>query len=642
MELTKKLRPLLCLASLFLLGLSGCSRSVEDIARWEKQHQVEKLAAALADPNDEVRKAAVISLGKLKAESAVEALTVRLNDPNESIQLATINALAGIGSPAAGTSLAEALVRGNTEVRIRAINALETLKPAEAIDSLAKALNDANEEVQHAATEALSAIGSPGTVPPLISALKLKRAETRIVAVKALATLKEASALGALIETLNDGHESVQLATCNAIGSLRDEAGFQPLAYKLTDQTSSTLVKTACIRALVKIDATQASKVFMETLTNSNSEICQAASAALLKIGDPAIPSIIEGLSHREKIVRNTSVDLLEKLNAIPTQGIARLWYQLARASREDTPEPEDDVISAMADMGEVAIPNLLDAASHPDPVIRKYGVLALDQIGESCIAAAQARVENQAIDDAKAWFAQRAQWHGAPSARLDQWGALAALNPEFTIDKVALQTLAGKGTGAKRLLDSKLFNITEAYIPLVIDLLDDKECGQSAQQRLAALDHHNAIPLIAAIQSSNRSIAEHAATMAAERADERAAHPLIEVLRAHVQKGEMLSNSPFYAALIKMNTPAAESILCKVRPNAKRAISLFEKQYGNAHVMFTQTMDPYRDNKSPVSFLLGYDQNGQRGSTEITFRKNSQGNWYPFPDLPKTLAELN
>ena len=48
-----------CLATaalaLMMMGLTGCSRTVEDVAKWEASGNVEKLTEALADPKVEVR-----------------------------------------------------------------------------------------------------------------------------------------------------------------------------------------------------------------------------------------------------------------------------------------------------------------------------------------------------------------------------------------------------------------------------------------------------------------------------------------------------------------------------------------------------------------------------------------------------------
>lgn len=83
-----KRRPLILfslLALVFTLGLVGCSRTIDDVAKWKAKGNIEKLIKALADPKTEVRQSAAEALGELKAEPAIDALAALFNDPEEGL-----------------------------------------------------------------------------------------------------------------------------------------------------------------------------------------------------------------------------------------------------------------------------------------------------------------------------------------------------------------------------------------------------------------------------------------------------------------------------------------------------------------------------------------------------------------------------
>ena len=93
------------LALVATLGLVGCSRTIDDIAKWKAKGNIEKLIQALEDPKVEVRQAAAVALGELKAEPAVDALAVLFSDPEERVTLAAVDALAAIGTDSTTTPL---------------------------------------------------------------------------------------------------------------------------------------------------------------------------------------------------------------------------------------------------------------------------------------------------------------------------------------------------------------------------------------------------------------------------------------------------------------------------------------------------------------------------------------------------------
>ena len=563
--------------ALMIMGLTGCSRTVDDVAKWEASGNIEKLTGALSDPKAEVREAALQSLGTLKAESAIDHIAACFNDSEDSVVLASVNALA--------------------------------------------------------------AMESKSTVTPLIAALKLENPAANMTAAEALGSLKAPSAVKPLAERLNSDNEEELLVVITAMGRIGGEAGSQPLVDKFSSSSSGT-VRMACINALPATGGPVALKALVDALSDSDDLIRESAKTSLIKIGDPAIPSIMAGLHSDNQAVRRTSVALLRGLDAVPTGGYALVWYQIARATTDENKEIDPETVNILVGMGMEAATPLFEAAAHRDPEIRDYAVIALESIGEPCAPKATTLVLARANPDAKAWFQGRTEWSGAPSWRLDLWGAITALNPQFEYSAGKASSLQAGSAGAAALLSRSDFSATRPNTPLMIHLLGDDTCAKAAKAKLTAAGFKAALPLIAALEDENIAIAEGAAAILSSREDPRAYEPLTNVLQRRIDAGEILSNSEIYTTLVKLNRNEADPLLLKVRPNTARAIQVFERQYRDAHVIAADTIDPYTDNEVPVTFHLAYQENGKPGSRDVTFKKDVNGNWHPSPALPYRLQQ--
>lgn len=558
--------------ALMMMGLTGCSRTVDDVAKWEASENIEKLTEALSDPKAEVREAALQSLGTLKVESTIDDIAACFNDSEEDVVLASVNALA--------------------------------------------------------------AMESKSTVTPLIAALKLESTDAHMTAAEALGTLKAPSAVRPLAELLSSDNEEELLVVIAAMSRIGREAGSRPLADQLAS-SSSTNIRKACIDALSATGGPVALKALVETLADSDDLIREAAKTALIKIGNPAIPSIMDGLRSDDPGVRGASVALLRGLDAIPTEGDTLAWYQLARATTDESKEIDPETVNILVDMGMDAATPLLEAAAHSDPEIRDYAVIALESIGEPCAPKATTLVLSRAKQDAKVWFQGRTAWSGAPSWRIDLWGAIAAFNPQFEYNAEKASTLKAGGTQAKELIARSDFTATRPYIPLLINLLGDKICANAAGEKLTTAGFKAAFPLIAALEDEDIAIAEGAAAILTPQEDQRAYEPLTNALQQRIDAGDKLSNSEIYTALIRLNRIEADPLLLKIRPNTARAIQVFERQYHDARVIAADTTDLYTDHQAPISFHLAYQENGKPGRLDVTFKKDAQGHWHPSPALP-------
>ncbi len=560
----KRLLIAFCSGLVLVLGGVGCSRTVEDVAKWTAAGNLDKLEKALADPKVEVRQAAAEALGDLKAEGSV--------------------------------------------------------------DVLASCLNDGEMEVKIAAVEALIAIGSSNTVTPLTASLKLEDADIRIRAARSLGTLKAVGAIPTLIDTLDDPVPEVQVAACEALGRMPGSRGAEPLVERLQRGSSPDLLRIACVQGLARAGGSVAMEALVGVLDDRNEQLRDEAIAALLRIGNDAVPAMIGGLRNEKAAIREASIRLLRGLGAIPAKGSDFVWYQLARVSLDDNAALRDEVVALLADQGQDAVAVLMDGAGHRVPAMRECAALALERMGESVLDSLVVQVRTAAGADARRWFEARDEWAGAPSTMLDLWGAVSALNPDFSLPApTVLQSPADAA-------------IERAAVPMLIQFLAEPELRKQASVKLEAAGACADLPLIAALASTNTAVSEAAAEIMKEKRDARAFQPLLDALRKRLDAGEMLSKSSLYSALLAMDSPDAEEVVRKIRPNTERAIQFVSRQYPSAKFFGASCFDPYTSNTDPVEFHVAYILEEKSGTLEVVFKQDDNGNWYPSPALPHRL----
>ena len=537
-----KTRPFIAFAILALL-LSGCSRTSEDIARWESNGNAKKLIDALQDPKVEIRIAAAEALGELKAEKAVNALGTLYSDAEDEAVLAAVKALASIKSNTATT--------------------------------------------------------------PLIAALKLNNSEARLTAIITLGEMKATGAVSALCESLSDSESANQYAAAQALGEIGDEKGSKSLAEQLN--SGSEKLRLDCVISLGKIGGEIATKGLISAMDDKSPDIQKEAIDSLVALGNPAVIYVIEALKADSSQIRSGAISVLN----VPPSGTDYIWFLLARVSVDDEDIIDPAVVSELVEMGNSAVETLLEAASHNVSDFREHAFLALENMGEPCVEQALATAHTRANPKGKVWFAERESWIGAPDWHIDLWAAVASLNPEF---------------GGHR-----------EPIPLWISQLGEAQ-PQSTMKQLTDAGNLAVFPLIAACSTTNSSIADQTAEILGNIGDIRAAQALMAVFEKKILEGEKLSSSPFYNALLKLDDPAAEPLLLKVRPNPYRSMRVFECKYPTLRAISAESRNASEDDDQPIVFRIGYINRGKMAEFEISFAKDELGDWKPSPPLPSQL----
>ena len=191
------------------------------------------------------RVAAARELGRRRDAGAVEYLPVYLNDEDPEVRLACVQALAEIGDPRAAMHLRWRLADADRRVRLAAVEAVGKVPDDQAAKELVALLRDSDAGLRAAAKRALLAIGAPA-LEPIEAAAGARGPDTRL----------------ALIELLG------------AIGG----AEVAPALVKLLATTDPTARRRAA---------------------GPNDEVRQAAIAALVAVGEPAVAPLDRAIVRR-------------------------------------------------------------------------------------------------------------------------------------------------------------------------------------------------------------------------------------------------------------------------------------------------------------------------------------------------------
>jgi HEAT repeat protein len=181
------------------------------------------------------------------------------------------------------TQMIAALRDQKMEVRAGAAWALGKLKAVEAVDQLLQTINDGDEYVRKEAVTALGEIGDYRAVTPLIEILEGEDTPyVRCGAAEALGVIGDISTIQILISILNREEDVIVLnGLTSALGNLAGPEAILPL-----------------IGLFEKEDGNLAERV----------------KRALNKIGQPALISLIQALSHSQPSIRRGAADTLGEM----------------------------------------------------------------------------------------------------------------------------------------------------------------------------------------------------------------------------------------------------------------------------------------------------------------------------------------
>lgn len=279
------------------------ARAVEVFAINKDKNAVPALIDALQGKYFSVRSRAALALGKIGHADAIQPLLIALKDREAEVRSAACLALGVFKDPSTFENLADILLDDPViEVRQAAAKALGNTSHPNAIPYLMEALRDSFwwYERESGADELLRAIEKLGNtaVEPLLEALQDKEGAVRKFAALLLGRIGDVRAIESLAMAQYDMHHEVGNASAEALAQFGAPA--IPLLMEALSHPESW-IRIHAIRALGKIDDPQVTSVLVQLLDGSQREVKKEVIEVLGKRSDRTALNALQNIAHDRK-----------------------------------------------------------------------------------------------------------------------------------------------------------------------------------------------------------------------------------------------------------------------------------------------------------------------------------------------------
>jgi len=196
------------------------------------------------------------------------------------------------------------------QVRCSAIRALGAIEKAPAYTALFEALAEEDRTAHSAAFGALRRTTSPAVIDPAIAALKGECTSARYTAALVLGYVRGPGRIRPLTSALSDPEANVRARAAESLGLSSDRQAAEPLARALRD--SNGRVRYEAARALARLRDPRTVGALVAAMKSKDTNT--AAAAALLAIGEDAVPAVIGALRSENALARMQAVSVLGRI----------------------------------------------------------------------------------------------------------------------------------------------------------------------------------------------------------------------------------------------------------------------------------------------------------------------------------------
>ena len=276
-----------------LMGRSNLRNEVIEALVRHGSTTVELLIAQLEAEDLEVRRSAVVALGRIGDSTATPALVKTLSE--ESLAIEAANALARIGDPRAVDELLKLIGNEDASTRQAAVSALNSLAMPQMSERIIPRLHDPDPNVRESAVKIAGYFGYPAAASELLRLSRDPIERVRSAAIEHLPYVEDERAFDALVHAIKEETPSVRAAAARALGNMDNPGVAQALIDGLADE--DVWVRYFSARSLGRRrseDGVEAlEKLIQEEKFN---HVRIAALDSLGQIGDPRIAGIVAGL----------------------------------------------------------------------------------------------------------------------------------------------------------------------------------------------------------------------------------------------------------------------------------------------------------------------------------------------------------
>lgn len=253
----------------------------------------ELLISQLTAEDLEVRRSAVVALGRIGDTGATPALVNTLDEDPLAIDAA--NALGQIGDAGAVDGLLKLIGNDDASIRQAAANALNSVIPPSLSGRIIPLLHDSDPNVRESAVKIAGYFGYPEAAGALVELSRDPNERVRCAAIEHLPYVEDDRAIAVLVHAIHDETPNVRAAAARALGIMDTPEALRPLIAGLSDD--DVWVRYFSARALGRLRSEESVAALEDVIEREKfNHVRIAALDSLGQIGGERIAVIVAGL----------------------------------------------------------------------------------------------------------------------------------------------------------------------------------------------------------------------------------------------------------------------------------------------------------------------------------------------------------
>ena len=290
---------------------------VESVRIGEENKTVPFFIEALSDPNIEVKKSAIVSLGNITAVEALDSLMDLLQYRIKEIHDLLINTIVKIGKKTDVNQISKYMNMGNLNIKKMIPLILGKIQDDKSVAVLIDLLSDENPIVRKHSVKALEKFIRPSdkNLKSIIFMLNDEDIDVKKTAIHVLGNIGSKKAINPLINLLKDKDKDVRNKTIKALDKILVKSKSFDAIYDILKK-KDVFAKREAIKLLsAASDDPHALTIAIKLFNSKDSRIRNLALNAVLKIlGNKLDEQIIEGLKAKEWQIRKNCAKILGEI----------------------------------------------------------------------------------------------------------------------------------------------------------------------------------------------------------------------------------------------------------------------------------------------------------------------------------------
>ena len=296
----------------------GPLRSIALVLGWQKRSGLDRALTRLMG-REEVRDEIIEALVR-HGSATVELLMEQLSSEDLEVRRSAVMALGRIGDSTATPALVEAL--NEESLSIDAANALGRIGDARAVDGLVNLIGNSDASVRQATVSALNSLTLPSIAERIIPLLRDPDPNVRESAVKIAGYFGYPESAGALLDLSRDPNERVRCAALEHLPFVEDERALDVLLHAMKEETPNA--RAAAARALGNMFAPEVVRPLIEGLSDDDIWVRYFSARALGRMRSEDSVAALKKVVEEEKFnhVRIAALDSLGQIGGERIAGI--------------------------------------------------------------------------------------------------------------------------------------------------------------------------------------------------------------------------------------------------------------------------------------------------------------------------------